>query len=299
MAYMLCWPNLFCRRGAAAPPLRADCVDGGGYEELPVSEEPHVQRGPSRGGEPGVGGGGEATFAVEQQVVPRILQVEDLFSKTCRRDHFCIKCQRAFCSHCCGFHHIHINWGVNMVVRVDLDAGGRPVFPTHTMDGHRIPRFIAEEIAAEDYTSRLARDAFCLHCGVAFSAGDCSHHDHRAEGLPDAVVRVEERGGRPCVRCAGTEWWTAHMDVALGDPVHAGEDERGQYYELLPVVRFEHGNCLRCGRAVPRLPSTFCSDLCNQTHHRETEERRRRREARHAALASGAVQRQLRQLSIS
>jgi hypothetical protein len=89
------------------------------------------------------------------------------------------------------------------------------------------------------------------------------------------------------------------MDVALGDPVHAGEDECGRYYELLPVVRFEHGNCLRCGGAVPRLPSTFCSDLCNRTHHRETEERRRRREARHAALASGAMQRQLRHLSIS
>ncbi|PAN31631.1 hypothetical protein PAHAL_5G432600 [Panicum hallii] len=70
MAHMLCWPNLFCRPGAAAPPLRADCVDGGGYEELPVSEAPHVQRGPSRGGAPGAGGGGQATFAVEQQVVP-------------------------------------------------------------------------------------------------------------------------------------------------------------------------------------------------------------------------------------
>ena len=71
MAHLLCWPNLFCRPGAAAPPLRADCVDGGGcYEELPVSEAPHVQRGPSRGGAPGAGRGGEATFAVEQQVVP-------------------------------------------------------------------------------------------------------------------------------------------------------------------------------------------------------------------------------------
>ncbi|RLM93705.1 hypothetical protein C2845_PM08G08250 [Panicum miliaceum] len=207
------------------------------------------------------------------RVARRILQVEDLFSETCRRDHFCIKCQRAFCSHshCCGFHHSHINWGVNMVVRVDLDAGGRP--------------------------GRLLR--FCLHCGAAFGAGPCSYHDHRAEGLPGAVVRVEERGGRPCLRCAGTEWWAPHMDVALGDPVHAGEDERGRYYELLPVVRFEHGSCLRCGGAVPRLPSTFCSDLCNRTHHRETEEHRRRREARHAALASGAMQRQRRHLSIS
>jgi predicted nucleic acid-binding Zn ribbon protein len=233
------------------------------------------------------------------RVARRILQVEDLFSDTCRRDYYCIKCQRAFCSHCCGSHHGHTNWGRNMIVRVGLDAGGRPVFPTHTTDGRRIPRFIAEEIAAEDYTSRLARDAFCLHCGRAFCAGVCSHHDHRSEGLPDAVVRVEERGGRHCVRCEGTEWWTALMDGALGDPVHVGEDERGQYYELLPVVRFEHGNCLRCGAAVPRLPSTFCSDLCNQAQYRETEERRRRREARHAALAYGGMTQQLRQMSIN
>ncbi|CAL4950770.1 unnamed protein product [Urochloa decumbens] len=239
------------------------------------------------------------------RVARRILQVEDLFSETCRRDCYCLKCQRAFCSHCCGFHHGHTNWGGDMVVRVGLDAaGGHPVFPTHTAGGgHRIPRPIAEEIAAEDYTSRLARDAFCLHCGRAFCAAVCSHHhhDHSSEGIPAdaAVLRVEERGGRICVRCAGTEWWAPHMDVALGDPVHVGEDERGQYYELLPVLRFERGSCLRCGGAVPRLPSTFCSDLCNQAHHRETEERRRRREARHAALASGAVQQQLRQLSIS
>ncbi|CAL4977130.1 unnamed protein product [Urochloa decumbens] len=237
------------------------------------------------------------------RVARRILQVEDLFSET---DCYCLKCQRAFCSHCCGFHHGHTNWGGDMVVRVGLDAGGggQPVFPTHTAGGgHRIPRPIAEEIAAEDYTSRLARDAFCLHCGRAFCAAVCDHHhDRSGEGIPagGAVLRVvEERGGRICVRCEGTEWWAPHMDVALGDPVHVGEDERGQYYELLPVLRFERGSCLRCGGAVPRLPSTFCSDLCNQAHHRETEERRRRREARHAALASGAVRQQLRQLSIS
>ncbi|OEL33939.1 hypothetical protein BAE44_0005046 [Dichanthelium oligosanthes] len=60
MAHMLCWPNLFRRPGAAAPPLRADCVVDDGYEELPVSEPPHVQRGLSRG----------ETFAVEQVVAP-------------------------------------------------------------------------------------------------------------------------------------------------------------------------------------------------------------------------------------
>ncbi|PUZ57504.1 hypothetical protein GQ55_5G437300 [Panicum hallii var. hallii] len=52
--------------------------------------------------------------------------------------------------------------GVNMVVRVDLDAGGRPVFPTHTTGGRRIPRPMAE-----DYTSRLARDAFCGSASTA------------------------------------------------------------------------------------------------------------------------------------
>ncbi|CAL4964483.1 unnamed protein product [Urochloa decumbens] len=64
MAHLLCVRNVFCPPGAA-PPLRADCVEGDGYEELPVSEPPHVPRGLSRGG--AAGGGGEATTpAVEQ-----------------------------------------------------------------------------------------------------------------------------------------------------------------------------------------------------------------------------------------
>jgi hypothetical protein len=106
---------------------------------------------------------------------------------------------------------------------------------------------MVEEMTAEDFTSRLPRDAFCLHCGVAFCADVCSHRDHRGQGPPrDAVVRVEERGGRRCARCTGTEWWTSHMDVALGDPAHVGEDDQGRYYELRPVLRAKPV-CMRGG----------------------------------------------------
>ncbi|KAL6627617.1 hypothetical protein ACP70R_031343 [Stipagrostis hirtigluma subsp. patula] len=224
------------------------------------------------------------------RIARRVLREEDLFSGTCRRDHYCIACQHAFCSHCCGFHHIHLDWGPDVVVKVDLDAGGRPVFPTHTPAGHRIPRFIADEMAAAaDYTSRLARDAFCLHCARAFRADACSHHDHRREGLPDAVVRVEERGGRLCVRCTGAEWWAPHLDVALGDPVHAGEDEQGRCYELLPVLRYEPGTCQGCAAALPWRPCTYCSEHCAEAHLRDIVERGRRREARNAARGTTGI----------
>ncbi|CAN6238135.1 unnamed protein product [Urochloa humidicola] len=140
------------------------------------------------------------------------LQVEDQFLETCRRDSFCLSCNHAFCSHCCFYHHVHS--GANVVVKIDLDSTGRPIFPTHTSAGHRIMQCMVEEMmSAADYTSRLARDAFCLHCGKAFCSDLCSHHDHSRRGLPDAVVRVEERGGgRHCVRCTGAEWWwTSHI----------------------------------------------------------------------------------------
>ncbi|CAO2207723.1 unnamed protein product [Urochloa humidicola] len=213
---------------------------------------------------------------------------EDLFSETCRKDSFCLSCNHAFCSHCCFYHHVH-SWGTKMMVKVSLDAAtGQPVLPTHTNEGYSIMRCMVEEMAAEDFTSRLPRDAFCLYCGKSFSAAVCSHHDdHRAEGLPDAVIRVEERGGRRCVRCAGTEWWTSHLDVVLGDPVHVGEDDQGRYYELLPVLRTDPGTCMRCGVALQWHLGTHCSSLCHQAWLRETDERRRRREARHAALALG------------
>ena len=129
-----------------------------------------------------------------------------LFSETCRRDSFCLSCNQAFCSHCCIYHHVHHYLGTNMVVKIDLDAGGRPVFPTHTAEGHKIKRCMVEMISAADYTSRHARDAFCLFCRKAF----CSHHDHRARGLPDAVVHVDELDGR---HRTGTEcpWWASRI----------------------------------------------------------------------------------------
>lgn len=69
--------SIFCPPGAAAPPLRADCVEDGGYEELPVSEPPHVPRGLFRGdggAAPRAGWRGEeakatTTLAAEQEVV--------------------------------------------------------------------------------------------------------------------------------------------------------------------------------------------------------------------------------------
>ena len=77
------------------------------------------------------------------------------------------------------------------------------------------------------------------------------------------------------------------MDVALGDPVHVGVDEQGQYYELLPLLRLKPGTCKRCGLRLHCDLGIHCSGLCARTHLLEVDERRRRREARHAALASG------------
>ncbi|WVZ72335.1 hypothetical protein U9M48_020811 [Paspalum notatum var. saurae] len=114
----------------------------------------------------------------------------------------------------------------------------RPVFPTHTVKGFSIMPCMVEEMVKRDYTSRLVRDAFCLYCAKSFCTDVCSHHDHhRRLDLPgDVVLRLERRRGRPCVRCTGTEWWTSHMDMALGDPVHKGVDDQGRYYELLPLL---------------------------------------------------------------
>ncbi|CAO2174184.1 unnamed protein product [Urochloa humidicola] len=208
---------------------------------------------------------------------------EDLFSETCRKNSFCLSCNHAFCSHCCFYHHVH-SWGTKMMVKIDLDAGGQPLIPTRTNEGYKIMQCMVEEMAAEDFTSRLPRDAFCLHCGKSFCAAVCSHHEHSAEGLPDAVIRIEEHGGRHCVRCAGTEWWTSHLDVVLGDPVHVGEDDQDRYYELLPVLRTKPGTCMHCGVALQWHHGTHCSSLCHQAWRRENDERRRRREARHALL---------------
>ncbi|KAF0920841.1 hypothetical protein E2562_037307 [Oryza meyeriana var. granulata] len=172
-----------------------------------------------------------------------IFQTEDLLSATCRRDSYCIRCGVAFCSHCCHFHHEHIGilqW-YDPLLRVDLDADGRPVLPTRTTDGHVLPGFVAARMAAQDYTSRLPRDRFCVPCGASFRADLCSHHDvltdvTTGEPLPDAVLRIEEHGGQHGVRCTGSEWWMDLMGVVLGDLVLTGVDEEGRYYELLPVL---------------------------------------------------------------
>ena len=93
---------------------------------------------------------------------------EDLFSETCRRNYFCLSCNHAFCSHCCFYHHVHTCLGTNMIVKIGLDAAGQPVLPTHTDQGHKIMQCMVEAMSAANYTSRLARDAFCLYCGKAF-----------------------------------------------------------------------------------------------------------------------------------
>ncbi|WVZ72342.1 hypothetical protein U9M48_020817 [Paspalum notatum var. saurae] len=225
---------------------------------------------------------GKVIFARQE-----LMKDEDLFSETCRRNSFCLCCNCAFCSHCCFYHHVH-DWGGQTMAKVGLDAGGRPVFPTHTVKGVNIMQCMVEEMVKRDYTARLVRDAFCLYCAKSFCADVCSHHDHhRRLGLPgDAVLRVEQRGGRPCVRCTGTEWWTSHMDMALGDPVHEGVDEQGRYYELLPVLRRQPGTCMQCGIRLhwDDDDDTHCSHRCADIYLKELDERRRRREARHAAL---------------
>uniref|UniRef100_A0A0D9Y638 Uncharacterized protein n=1 Tax=Oryza glumipatula TaxID=40148 RepID=A0A0D9Y638_9ORYZ len=220
------------------------------------------------------------------------------FSGTCRRDSYCIRCGVAFCSHCCRYHHRHaaVSRWYDPLLRVDLDGGGRPVLPTRTADGrHALPRGVAACMAAQDYTSRLPRDAFCLPCGSSFRADLCSHHDAHAdaatgEPLADAVLRgIEEHGdGWHCVRCTGSEWWADLMGVVLGDPVLTGVDEEGAYYELLPVLKATESNCLRCGDDMEgKLRIGFyCSLDCFREDQRTIEERRQRRVARHAARHS-------------
>jgi hypothetical protein len=152
-------------------------------------------------------------------------------------------------------------------------------------------------MAAQDYTSRLPRDAFCLSCGASFRADLCPHHGAHAdaatgEPLADAVLRgIEEHGGggRHCVRCTGSEWWADLMGVVLGDPVLTGVDEEGAYYELLPVLKATESKCLRCGDDMEgKLRIGFyCSLDCFREDQRTIEERRQRRVAMHAARHSG------------
>ncbi|XBI16806.1 hypothetical protein VPH35_058997 [Triticum aestivum] len=212
------------------------------------------------------------------------LQFDKHFSETCRRDRFCLRCVAAYCSHCCGNHHFHPEWPDLRVLPIDLDAEGRPIFPARTApapDGHPIPPDIAKFMRAQDYTSPLPRDAFCIHCSKSFRADVCAHHGDHAR-LRDCVLRIQKRGWRTCVRCAGDEWWVPHIGVALGDPVLV--DEQGRY-ELLPVLTRVRRPCVECGVGAHRIPREFfpfCSETCTRKHIRRIQERR---EARLAAYS--------------
>ncbi|KQK03608.1 hypothetical protein BRADI_2g08856v3 [Brachypodium distachyon] len=187
------------------------------------------------------------------------LQVADL-SQTCRRERFCIDCSHAFCPHCCWTHHSPSS---HLVIRVDADTdaasnGGRGclVFPTHYSDGQRMyPRRYQDIIVSKDYATRLPRDAFCLRCRAAFSAASCPDHHRRRHGpdLPDAVLRIEERGGRHCVRCTGSEWWFPYVEMILDHPLE--EDGDGEH-QLLPVLTAK--------------PGTACSAATSASSHTNT-----------------------------
>ncbi|CAM0880829.1 unnamed protein product [Alopecurus aequalis] len=199
------------------------------------------------------------------------LEFEDL-SQTCRRDRFCQHCARAFCSHCCGSHH-HSHGLSHAVIPVDIDAAGRPVFsPAFEFVDLRDGAIAA---AAADYATRLPRDSYCMFCERIFCAGACPHH-HDVCG-PHAVLRIEEHGGRQCVRCTGSEPWFPHVESILGDPVGEGVDEYGQRQLLLPVLRRAPGTC---GAEVHWDLKQHCSEPCAAAHRREVALRRERREAR-------------------
>ncbi|CAN6286592.1 unnamed protein product [Urochloa humidicola] len=215
------------------------------------------------------------------------LEVADL-SRSCRRDSYCTPCARAFCSHCCGRHHVT---GFHDVIRIPLDAAtGRPVIPTHydepaglAEEPITIPDFIADPMAAADYTTPLAVDAYCLDCTAAFCSSSCGHH--RRGGC--ATLRVEERGGRHYVRCGGDEGWFADLERILGDPVDGGDGET----MLVPLLRRNPPfSCLQCGGPVPHPVWFRCSPSCAERHKQELARRRQRRDAMRAARQMAKLQ---------
>ncbi|KAM3329655.1 hypothetical protein ACQJBY_026598 [Aegilops geniculata] len=217
------------------------------------------------------------------------LEFEDL-SRTCRRDRFCQLCARAFCSHCCGYHH---SGPFHSVIPVDVDAAGRPVFSTTFEFGDseqslRLRDAVVGTIAAEDYATPLPRDSYCMACRRIFCAGACSHH-HDLCG-PDAVLHIREHGGAYCVRCTGSEPWFPHMESILGDPLGEDRDEHGRCQLLLPVLRRAPGKCAQCGAQVQWDSKEHCSEPCAAAHQQEVDRRRERREARRAARELAKLQ---------
>ncbi|KAL6633733.1 hypothetical protein ACP70R_026404 [Stipagrostis hirtigluma subsp. patula] len=209
-------------------------------------------------------------------LVKRRLEVEDL-SQTCRRDRYCLMCLEAFCSHCCHWH--HYNPAFHGAIPVGVDAAGEPTFTKHYPgSGDPIQDYILDDIAGEDYATPLARDAYCLRCMIAFCSDVCHHH-HRDCGV-GYILRIEERGGRHCVRCRGDEVWFADLESILGDPV--ADDDDGELM-LLPLLRREPGTCAQCGGRVPRPLCSRCSPACAASHDLELAQRRERRDAWRAA----------------
>nr|CAB3492960.1 unnamed protein product [Digitaria exilis] len=196
---------------------------GGGGGEVPVHER---RRRGSGGG--GARGGG--------------------LSRTCRRDSYCAVCTKAFCSHCCGFHH---SWtGFHVVIPIALDAAtGQPSLPTH-YPGSRdpIPAFIADRMAAADYATPLAVDAYCVACMAPFCERAACYHHRRGCGGGDAVLRLEVRGGRHYVRCRGDEDWFSYLERILGDPVADDDADARAEEEAAGHVR-----AVRRAGAVPDL----------------------------------------------
>ncbi|CAN6233869.1 unnamed protein product [Urochloa humidicola] len=205
------------------------------------------------------------------------LSVEDL-SQTCRRNCYSAL-GRAFCSHCCHGH--YTRWWVSCTIPVHVDAAGQPTFPKHYSSGNPVEDDVIGGIAAEDYVTPFARDAYCTRCTRAFSTGLCFHH-HQNCGRDSIVHRIEEHGGRHYVRCRGDEKWLADLDILLGDPV-AGEDYGDLM--LLPLLTRKPGVCVQCAGPVPNPFWWRCSPACAESHDQEVARRRERRdEAKHAKL---------------